>query len=235
MSFFKKVVTPSSDPTAPPIEDFSKNYFAGRCRNSGNIIILNVSDDQKVPEVCDLTPSHMGIISSKCQISGLNSKKEFFTGIPGYTIFSPHVSLSFLDFYLQGSFGDSIDDAIEKLAEQLTSLGKFKSNLVVGASYSSSIINNKKPVVLIKQSEETKIATFACGNQTWNCNIDSLIKPYKCPVFGDRIKINGLKNEEYNQLIGRVIQNVNLKARVVVQFENGKQLLIKLENLSIEN
>lgn len=59
MTTFLKVVTPSSDPTAPPIEDFSKKYFAGRCRNSGNIIILDIGDNQKVPVVRDLTSSHM--------------------------------------------------------------------------------------------------------------------------------------------------------------------------------
>ena len=233
MTTFLKVVTPSSDPTAPPIEDFSKKYFAGRCRNSGNIIILDIGDNQKVPVVRDLTSSHVKLITSKCPISGLDSNNDFFTGIPGYTIFSPHISLSFLGFYLQGSFGDSIDHAIEKLAEQLTQLGEFKSNLVIGTAYTIHIINNQNPVVLVKQSEETKIATFASGNQTWNYNIDSTIKPYKSPVIGDRVRVYGLEYCEYNQLIGMVIKNVNLKARVGVQFDDGKQFRIKLENLCV--
>ena len=112
----------SSASDAPLPSDMKKPYFAGRCYKTGVVLVL----DMKFLRHVELTIAQMAEMSMAVSISGLNAADNaFFVGFPNSVITLPHVSLTWNSKYYQGTMGDSSDDAVSGLVNQLQSL---KSN-----------------------------------------------------------------------------------------------------------
>ena len=106
-------VTESTAPNAPPAPK-ANQYFAGRCRVSGIIHIIKLSDPFVMMEI---TSKYKAILGVAAEIHGITNNGDFFAGVK--PIVKPHVSLSMGKLYLQGSVADTVEDAVAGLVEQI--------------------------------------------------------------------------------------------------------------------
>lgn len=96
------------------------DFFAGRDPHSGNIFLLNISEKK----LLDLTPDQMALMTvhaMKLGIpSGFRQDNTFFVGLPSQ-MKAPHYSLRIQDLYFEGSMGETAEDAVARLTDQLRS------------------------------------------------------------------------------------------------------------------
>lgn len=126
----------SNAPDAPPPSELTKQYFAGKCFETG---VVRVLDMETLKDV-ELTPAQMAEMTMTVPISGLTATDHaFFVGLPNTSITVPHVSVTWNYKHYQGTMSDSSDDAVSGLVNQLKSL---KSQL---APFNTACQDDPKP------------------------------------------------------------------------------------------
>ena len=104
----------SGDPSAPAIPE-SPKYFAGRCRMSGRIYLI----DLEAANLLEFTPGHLALLSLSADIFLIYEGKEIRVGLPKHGVVRNHHSMQFGDFYMQGRLANTQDEAVSGLCEVL--------------------------------------------------------------------------------------------------------------------
>ena len=111
----------SDDPSAPPATDLCLPYFAGRDPGTGNVFLVHIHADRDAKlELLSLTAEHIALFSARCCVTGVTGRDDFFVHLPQTAVVNPHASLAISTFRFQGMFGHTVDEAVEKLVNLLS-------------------------------------------------------------------------------------------------------------------
>lgn len=156
----------SGDPSALAIPQ-SPKYFAGRCRMSGRVYLI----DLEAADLVKLTPDHLALLTVSANIVLMYEDQEIRVGPPRHGVVLHHHSMEFANFYLQGRLANTQNEAVSGLCEVLKggfiSLAEMASAHRDGFTSERALSHPRIPDTMKAEAEDERCVQFYDELPSW--------------------------------------------------------------------